>query len=142
MRKEAKKYLFVYGTLRKALAYPLHRILAMHAEFIGDAILAGRLYDVGDHPAVVPSIDHTDVVHGELYYLREPQRILKRLDRYEGCIGPTGRRAEYRREGLEVILNNTGERVRAWVYLYNLPTDDLNRIHSGDYLQWLGKEKE
>ncbi|MEE8056004.1 MAG: gamma-glutamylcyclotransferase family protein [Gammaproteobacteria bacterium] len=138
MTEGSKSYLFVYGTLRKVLEHPLHEVLTIYGEFVGDAIMPGCLYDAGDYPAAVPAPDGTEVIHGELYYLREPQRILDKLDRYEGCITPEARRAEYRREYFDVRLY-TGDRVKAWVYLYNLPTEQLTQIPSGDYLQWLDK---
>ena len=111
-----------------------------HGELVGHATLPGRLYDVGDYPAAVCQPDDTDeVIHGELYYLRDSYRIFDKLDRYEGYIAPGTGRSEYRREYRDVCLS-TGDRVKAWVYLYNLRTDALTRIPSGDYLQWLGKE--
>jgi len=128
-------YLFVYGTLRRDVAHPMHAVLAAHAEFIGAGTFQGKLYDLGGYPGAVPSERETDIVAGEVYALRDPAQVLAVLDRYEGCADdppPT----EFRREKATITLEN-GDQVEAWIYLYNWPTFGLPRIRSGDYVQYV-----
>ena len=53
--------LFVYGTLRDDPAHDMFHVLAANAELIGEATVAGRLYDLGEYPGLVliPDIRRT-----------------------------------------------------------------------------------
>lgn len=126
--------LFVYGTLRRAAGHPMHRLLARHAERVGPARYAGRLYDLGPYPAVVPDRSAGAVVHGELYRMRQRDTLLPLLDRYEGCTEADGPGAEYRREA-QPVERPDGTTAQAWVYLYNRPVAGRRLISSGDYLR-------
>lgn len=126
--------LFVYGKLRRSPCHPMHKLLVLHAEFLGPAQTRGRIYDAGGYPGAVPSSHEKDRIRGELYRLLRPRLVLPRLDAYE-CCGPDAPAPFlYRRERLEVILAD-GRTVQAWAYLYNRPVEHLPRIHSGDFLQ-------
>ena len=76
--------LFVYGTLRRAAAHPMHRLLGP-AAFVGPGEFQGRLYHLGNYPGMVRSDDPADIVHGEVYRLHELAATLACLDDYEGC---------------------------------------------------------
>jgi len=65
--------LFVYGTLMRGYAHPMARLLSANADFLGEARCRGRLYLVKHYPALVPSDDPVELVHGELYSLRAPE---------------------------------------------------------------------
>jgi gamma-glutamylcyclotransferase (GGCT)/AIG2-like uncharacterized protein YtfP len=129
-----QEHLFVYGTLRRACGHPMHRVLAGQARFEGMARYAGRLYDLGAYPGVVPAPQGPPAVRGELYALPRPQAVLPVLDRYEGCTERYDPGAEYRREQ-QPVLRDDGQVVSAWIYLYNRPCDALPPIVGGDYLQ-------
>jgi len=58
---------FVYGTLRRG--FPLHRLLAGRAEFVGLGTVPARLVDLGAYPAAVP--DAHGLVVGEVYRLTD-----------------------------------------------------------------------
>jgi gamma-glutamylcyclotransferase (GGCT)/AIG2-like uncharacterized protein YtfP len=126
--------LFVYGTLRREFRHPMYRVLAAEARFEGMARYAGRLYDLGAYPGVVPAPEGPAGVLGELYALPRPQAVLSALDRYEGCTDRYDPGAEYRRE-LQPVLREDGQVVNAWIYLYNRSCDDLTPIAGGDYLR-------
>ena len=73
--------MFVYGgTLQRKVGSRMHRLLARHGDLIGDATYQGRLYRIGYYPGGVPSDDPVDVVRGEVYRLRNPNPVLRRLD--------------------------------------------------------------
>ena len=128
-------WLFVYGTLRRACAHPMHKLLAEHAQPAGPAAFAGRLYDLGRYPGAVPDVAAHPPVRGELYRLPDPQALLPLLDRYEGCTDRHDPAAEYRREQ-RIVVREAGPSVRAWIYLYNRPTGALRPIAGGDYVRW------
>ena len=77
--------LFVYGTLMRGYVHPMARLLSANAEFLGEATCRGRLYMVKHYPGLVLSDDAGDIVHGELYRLREVDAMLREFDMYEAC---------------------------------------------------------
>lgn len=101
-------YLFVYGTLRRG--QPLHHeLVTARAEFVGEARMRGRLYDLGRYPGALA--EGEQVIAGELYRLSEPPAAFRRLDAVEG--------SEYRRSVVCVDLAGRGR--RAWAYLLRKP---------------------
>lgn len=127
-------YLFVYGTLRRGSKSEMYRLLARCADFMDDATYQGKLYRVDYYPGMIPS-DHTqDVVHGEVYRLRRPDIVLSRLDEYEECGPGFPEPTEYVRRK-EYVKLRSGEIISAWVYLFNRPTEGLELIQRGDFLQ-------
>lgn len=131
------RYLFVYGTLRKACAHEMHRRLERAARCIGNATVRGALYDLGSYPGLVISGDDVDVVKGEVYELvpDRAQATLSDLDRYEGCAAADPEPHEYRRETVRVRLVE-GTELAAVTYVLNRSHARLTRIPGGDYLAW------
>jgi gamma-glutamylcyclotransferase (GGCT)/AIG2-like uncharacterized protein YtfP len=125
--------LFVYGTLRRNARCMMARWLASQAEYIGCGQTPGRLYDVGDYPALRPVKHPGETVIGDIYRLRRPRYTLARLDRYEGIGTGQSRPYQYCREERVLTLHN-GVNRKAWVYIYMGETARLRRIASGDYL--------
>ena len=125
-------YLFVYGTLRRDTESEMYHLLARYAVFVGEATYQGRLYRIDDYPGIVPSDDPTRQVKGEVFSLHEPAKGLSALDQYEECGPGFTEPAEYVRVKQEVVLG-TGQKLTAWVYIYNRPTEGLPVIASGDF---------
>ncbi|HEY9199459.1 MAG TPA: gamma-glutamylcyclotransferase family protein [Gammaproteobacteria bacterium] len=123
-------HLFVYGTLRAAFDHPLQRSLRRHARRLGTAQVAGRLYDLGRYPGLVPDTAAGPVA-GDLYRLRQARALLAMLDRYEGCAARMPRPREYRR--IPVAVHWRGGSHWAWVYVYNRSVKGLRAIPGGDY---------
>jgi gamma-glutamylcyclotransferase (GGCT)/AIG2-like uncharacterized protein YtfP len=134
MRPDSPTRLFVYGTLRSDPSHEMFHILARHAKFLGEAHVAGRLFDLGEYPGMVlqPNDNH---VKGELYDVRPDHwnEVIEQLDRYEGCTDADPHPHEYRREMVQAELAN-GRRVDAWAYVLARPVAGLSEITSGDYL--------
>ncbi|MGY4154949.1 gamma-glutamylcyclotransferase (GGCT)/AIG2-like uncharacterized protein YtfP [Bradyrhizobium sp. USDA 4461] len=126
--------LFVYGTLMRGFDHPMAKLLAGNAEFLGSAQCRGRLYLVKHYPGLVVSDDAADIVHGELFRLREPEAMLREFDMYEACGDGFPPPTEYLRELLTVTLADGSVR-EAWTYLYNWPVVELPRIASGKFLE-------
>jgi gamma-glutamylcyclotransferase (GGCT)/AIG2-like uncharacterized protein YtfP len=127
--------LFVYGTLRRDTESEMYRLLASYADFIAEGSYQGRLYKVDYYPGVVPSDNPAEKVVGEVYRLRNLQIVLPKLDQYEECGPEFSEPTEYVRRHQEIELSD-GTKSRAWVYLYNHPTDKLEWIPSGDFLAY------
>lgn len=59
-------YLFVYGTLRKPIHNPLHRLLETEANWVATGTFQGKLYDLSRYPGAVPSRGKNDRILGEI----------------------------------------------------------------------------
>jgi gamma-glutamylcyclotransferase (GGCT)/AIG2-like uncharacterized protein YtfP len=134
MKQPDQHYLFVYGTLRRDRWHEMYRLLARYADFMGDATFHGRLFLVDEFPGAMLSNSPNDVVRGEVYRLGSPDLVLERFDDYEEFDSRAPDQSLYRRELVDVLLNN-GKCIHAWIYLYNRPTEDLPPIPSGDFLE-------
>jgi len=126
--------LFVYGTLMRGYMHPMAKLLSANAEFLGEASCRGKLYLVRHYPGLVLSSDPTDIVHGELYRLHEPDALLREFDMYEACGEGFAEPTEYVRQTLPVTLAG-GSAGEAWTYLYNWPVTELPLIASGRFLE-------
>lgn len=117
--------LFVYGTLRPALARdePARLIVGLRA--CGKATVRGLLYDLGGYPGLVPG---EGTVQGDLLEITSPEQLAA-LDAYEECDGP---HPLYRRE-LMPAVRAEGDEVLAWVYLYAGSLAAARLIPAGDY---------
>ena len=125
--------LFVYGTLMRGFDHPMARLLAGHADFLGDATCRGRLVLVKHYPGLLLSNAASDVVHGELFQLRVPDELLREFDMYEACGEGFKQPTEYLRRHLAVTLAD-GSACEAWTYVYNWPVNEAARIASGRFL--------
>jgi gamma-glutamylcyclotransferase (GGCT)/AIG2-like uncharacterized protein YtfP len=86
----------------------------------------GRLYRVAEFPGAV-ACGADEFVVGELYELgggAEP--LLEQLDAYEEVPD------DYLR--VRSTVECEGRSIEAWVYVWNRPTDGLERIESGDFV--------
>jgi gamma-glutamylcyclotransferase (GGCT)/AIG2-like uncharacterized protein YtfP len=123
-----RQHLFVYGSLRRGARNSRAELLEQDASLLGAASIPGRLVDLGDYPGLVRPTRSEDRVQGEVYRIERPG-LLQRIDEYEGCDGATG----FRRVPATAVLES-GEKLRAWVYLYEGPIPPGRIIASGDYL--------
>lgn len=134
------EYLFVYGTLRKALNHSLLAVLKKHAFFVSNGVCQGKLLNLGKYPGVVPSEDSGDVVYGEVYGLKDSKIILEILDHYEGCSPEFPTPAEFIRQSASILLT-TGLHLQAWMYFYNFSPEQYEIITGGDYIKYLEKHR-
>ena len=135
-------HLFVYGTLRRQAGNTMSQWLSERAMFVGEAICQGHLFLIADYPpypGLVPSEQvrnglPTRSVKGDLYALPDPASLLPKLDEYEACSPGFTEPTEYVRQHRPVTLID-GRQLQAWVYVFNRPTQGLQEIVSGDFLQ-------
>ncbi len=124
-------FLFVYGTLLSCFRHEVAQCVSNHWAFKSNACANGQLFSLGDYPGMVLLNDEKSFVFGELYFLKDPQRVFELLDRYEGLQDVTSKIDEYRREIIEVTTNHG--KCTAWAYLYNWPLQNAHRVATGDY---------
>jgi gamma-glutamylcyclotransferase (GGCT)/AIG2-like uncharacterized protein YtfP len=130
--------LFVYGTLmtraQGALGADMRARLEETSSSLGAATIPGRLFDMGNYPVMIAAASPSDVVHGEVLCLRDPEAVFVWLDPYEGITPGHARAGEYERVRRSVRLAG-GETLETWVYLYVAGVSGLPTIPSG---RWEG----
>jgi len=139
----AVEFVFVYGTLRRGAACPMHSILTDNSDYFGVGYIQAELYEIDHYPGAVESCNKKDLVKGELYRINNPELLFTQLDEYEGCSANFAEPHQYLRKQLPVYLEQPADSansqcVTAWVYVYNHDVSGLWRISSGDYLDFCG----
>ena len=125
--------LFVYGSLLDS-TNQFGDYLKSNAQFIGNAVFKGRLFDCGAYPGAI--IDNAGYnVRGCIYRLSTLKTALPILDDYEGFGEDQEQPNLFIRELVTVDYNS--EIIECWIYLYNLPFDGLTEISSGDYISYI-----
>ena len=114
---------FVYGTLRKGLAW---HSLIKNSEFIGEAKTKDKYCLYAENIPFLFKDEEVSKIKGEVYEVDE--LTLKNLDKLEGH--PNW----YYREEVSIILN-TEKEIIAWVYFYPKPCG--KKIISGDFLDYI-----
>jgi gamma-glutamylcyclotransferase (GGCT)/AIG2-like uncharacterized protein YtfP len=107
------QHLFVYGTLRSDSPHPLARRLQGQAKLVGKASASGLLYDLGGYPGALFRSEGRERIVGEVFALRNVERLLEQLDAYEGVIDLGSR--SFKRIEIKVRLDRRGV-IDAWAY--------------------------
>jgi len=123
---------FFYGTLMAGFDRRRRAGIDDKLKYIGRGAIQGSLFDLGLYPAAVPAAEGR--VWGEVYEMSEADRVLAALDDIEGYRHEDPDRSLYTRSKADVTLPD-GASARAWVYFYNAPLGQAQRIASGDYLE-------
>ena len=126
---------FFYGTLMSGFkrAGPLARRRDAEPRLAADGSRAA-LFDLGIYPAAIPAADSASTARS--IGCRMARTVLAVLDELEGfSVRPSPTRASTRRRDAG---DPRGWAVaQAWVYFYNAPLGQAQRIESGDYLEHL-----
>ncbi len=130
---EASSYLFVYGTLLSE-GNEFAAFLMDNSVLYGGGKFKGELYDIGEYPGAIVEPAGNHYVHGQVFLMNKPEMILRRLDDYEGFGIDQPEPNEFIRTLIEVETDD--KPLNCWVYLYQLPTEGLWHIRSGNYLEY------
>jgi gamma-glutamylcyclotransferase (GGCT)/AIG2-like uncharacterized protein YtfP len=123
---------FFYGTLMAGFDRRRRAGIDDKLKYMGRGAIQGALFDLGLYPAAVPAAEGR--VWGEVYEMTDVPRVLAALDEIEGYRHDDPDRSLYMRAQADVTLPD-GSPARAWVYFYNAPLGQAQRIASGDYLE-------
>jgi gamma-glutamylcyclotransferase (GGCT)/AIG2-like uncharacterized protein YtfP len=135
--ESSRQLLFVYGSLRSGFNHPAYSYISTHFTLVASARVKGKLYNLGDYPAAIPTEDEHYIM-GELYSLKEEQEFswaIAQIDDYEGVNPEPGEAALYRRALTSVYFND--QTTNAWIYWYNNSIEGYPLIASGDVLEYL-----
>lgn len=131
MTRAWPEHVFVYGSLlsrvRGEPGGHERRLLRWSARRLGWATMNGRLYDLGAFPAAALVRRQSCRVHGEVWQVHEPRRLLAALDTYEETAAT---KPLYARVAQPVRLS-CGRMVTAWVYLCVADLDGFPVIVGG-----------
>jgi gamma-glutamylcyclotransferase (GGCT)/AIG2-like uncharacterized protein YtfP len=130
--------LFVYGSLLSGFHHPAYTYISRYFTLVGPAKVKGKLYDMGDYPAAVPVNEETYIL-GELYQLNHKDEFgwaFRQLDDYEGLLVEPGELPLYRREPVNIFINDSDKDTIAWIYWYNQDVTGKPVIASGSVLEY------
>jgi gamma-glutamylcyclotransferase (GGCT)/AIG2-like uncharacterized protein YtfP len=125
---------FFYGTLMAGFDRRRRAGIDDKLRYVGRGSIQAALFDLGIYPAAVPAPEGR--VWGEVYDMADPATVLRALDEIEGYRPNDPDRSLYARAQTVVALPD-GAEAQAWVYFYNAPLGQAQRIPSGDYLEHL-----
>ena len=134
--------LFVYGSLRSGFRNPAYHYLTRYFHLAGDALVKGKLYDLGEYPAATAT-EEEKFISGELYVINDPAEFswaIAQLDDYEGLNVEEGETPLYKRESVKAFINGRGS--DAWIYWYNKDVTGYPEIISGDLMQYLQQKNK
>ncbi|MFN8242599.1 MAG: gamma-glutamylcyclotransferase family protein [Ferruginibacter sp.] len=134
--------LFVYGSLRSGFRNPIYHYLTRYFHLVGDAVVRGKLFDLGEFPVAKPTTEDR-FISGELYAVNDPAEFswaIEQLDDYEGLNVEEGEKPLYKREPVTAYIDGTG--TEAWVYWFNGNIANCPEILSGDLLQYLQEKNK
>ena len=95
--------------------------------------MPGLLFDHGRYPVAIPAPRVCQLVHGELWCIRNARRLLPVLDDYEGVTDP---RPDYARVQVSDVMSAPSAHARqrtAWTYLWIGGTRGLACIPRGSW---------
>ncbi len=125
--------LFVYGTLRRGGSNDMARLLPA-ATRISGARMRGRLFDLGDYPALVVDAS-AGWVEGEIHEI--PEHGWSALDALEDVVSATHPRGEYFRVSGHAY-DARGRAHQCQVYVANPAVLRLDRpIAGGDWIDYV-----
>jgi gamma-glutamylcyclotransferase (GGCT)/AIG2-like uncharacterized protein YtfP len=126
------EFVFFYGTLMAGFDRRRRAGIDPKLTYMGRGSIQAALFDLGIYPAAVPAPE--GLVWGEVYAMTEPEPILAALDDVEGYRPDNPDSSLYSRQQARVRMPD-GSVEQAWVYFYNAPLGQAQRIVSGDYLE-------
>lgn len=110
------------------------QIFLASTDYLGGARMAGRLYRVDWYPGLALGASR-EFVDGDLFELTRPS-VVHQFDRYEGAGLVRSPFREYVRLR-RPARRRDGSVVLAWTYVLTRPTDGLEQIRGGNFLEAL-----
>ena len=122
--------LFVYGTLLdEDNKYGIY--LRDNSRFFTTGRIQGKLYDIGEYPGAILLNEGNEYIYGSILEMDNPGDVLAIIDMYEGFGDDQPQPNEFIRVLTEAVTGSGP--VACWIYVYNLPTENIPRIISGNY---------
>jgi acetylornithine aminotransferase/acetylornithine/N-succinyldiaminopimelate aminotransferase len=117
------EFIFVYGTLRPAMAPPEMKHIVERWKPVGSATVLGQLLDLGDYTGAVLDANTSSRIIGEVFELPKDPAMMAELDEYEGFEPDEPETSLFRRVKADVKLASGGNQ-SCWMYVYNRDAAD------------------
>jgi len=117
------EFIFVYGTLRPAMAPPEMKHIVERWKPVGSATVLGQLLDLGDYTGAVLDANTSSRIIGEVFELPKDPAMMAELDEYEGFDTDEPETSLFRRVKADVKLASGGNQ-SCWMYVYNRDAAD------------------
>lgn len=112
------EFIFVYGTLRPAMAPPEMKHIVERWKPVGSATVLGQLLDLGDYTGAVLDANTSSRIIGEVFELPNDPAMLAELDEYEGFEPDEPETSLFCRVKADVKLASGGNQ-SCWLYVHN-----------------------
>ncbi|HMG09260.1 MAG TPA: gamma-glutamylcyclotransferase family protein [Mucilaginibacter sp.] len=123
--EQTNPHLFVYGTLLDSNnTYGAY--LQQHCTLLQPGKFKGRLYDIGEYPGAIADAGSDQYVHGSIYLMDEPEKVLEFIDDYEGFGDDQTQPNLFIR--IQADIETGTSTVECWVYVYNLAIEHSPQI--------------
>jgi len=126
------RVMFFYGTLMRELS---RAFMLKECEFLGLGVASGRLFDVGEFPALQQGAGR---VLGELFQV--PDQIVEKIDLLEGFDKNNPADSIFQRQPTMVKSISSSQTIQAEVYYYSDSLTDALLIFGGDYRRYIGMD--
>lgn len=133
--------LFAYGTILDNPQDPqVQAAITRYTNKIDDALVPGRLYDLGGYPGAVPLLkgkeEENHWIKGQILEIIDSHRAFRVLDAYEDADINHPKAGLYRREKIEVVPSSDPETpLNCYIYWANNVPATSPRIADGDWLK-------
>jgi gamma-glutamylcyclotransferase (GGCT)/AIG2-like uncharacterized protein YtfP len=124
------RHLFVYGTLLPGCAPDEVAHAAAKLRLVGEATVAGKLYDLGHFPGAILSNDPQGRIAGLVFQLPNGDDILCALDEYEEYFPNAPEMCQFIRIQCNAQMK-TGSALPCWIYVYVRDLTGVRRIEDG-----------
>jgi gamma-glutamylcyclotransferase (GGCT)/AIG2-like uncharacterized protein YtfP len=117
------EFIFVYGTLRPAMAPPEMKHIVERWKPAGSGAVLGQLLDLGDYTGAVLDANTSSRIVGEAFEMPNDPAMIAELDEYEGFDPDEPETSLFCRVKTEVKLASGANRA-CWMYVYNRDAAD------------------
>jgi gamma-glutamylcyclotransferase (GGCT)/AIG2-like uncharacterized protein YtfP len=134
--------LFIYGSLRLGFRNPAFEYISKYFNRYGEGKIKGKFFFNGNVPVAVPC-NEEKYITGEVYTLKNPEDlnwVIIQLDDYEGVNVEPGETPLYKRELVNVIMEN--ETITPWVYWYNRSVENMQELDAAELSAHLGQQNK
>ncbi|MGL5150891.1 MAG: gamma-glutamylcyclotransferase family protein [Clostridium sp.] len=135
--------LFVYGSLRTGF-FNYDKYLKGNVISSEEATVEGNLYHLPHkgYPAIQKG---QGIIKGEIITVKNPDEVIKAIDKMEGFISPNNPRNEYDKVDVLVTVSKSNEKVNLPIYFYNKEIDNefdekAILISNGDWKSYMLKK--
>ncbi len=126
------QYLFAYGFLKSQFhGNDKTETPEMLVDLVATGKLKGKIFRVNIYPGVIYDASSDQKIMGEVFKMKDPETLLRTLDRYENALPLVQLNPDYERR-IRPVETPDGI-LECWVYEYIKPINPATEIISGEF---------